>query len=67
MTATQMNSSSTVTLPDGAKLAYNLLGAEHLSVVTPLVLIGGMSSRRIDWARLSEELCKNRPGQSSLP
>jgi len=51
----------TITLPDGASLAYNVYGTEHLSVVTPFVLIGGMSSRRDDWIKLREVLCKNRP------
>jgi hypothetical protein len=52
---------STVTLPDGAKLAYNVLGSQHTGLAKPMVLIGGMSSIRGDWERLSTALAKNRP------
>ncbi|KAG5645063.1 hypothetical protein DXG03_007153 [Asterophora parasitica] len=52
---------STIDLPDGAKLAYEILGSQYLGVHQPLVLIGGMSSRRSDWERLSTSLADVRP------
>ncbi|KAF8643810.1 hypothetical protein AX16_008828 [Volvariella volvacea WC 439] len=52
---------ATFMLPDGAKLAYDVLGSEHLGKALPIVLIGGMSSRRIDWERLSSSLQQERP------
>lgn len=57
---------SIVTLPDGAKLAYNVLGAENLDHAEPIVLVGGMSSTRGDWERLSTALSSKRPGSSQL-
>ena len=54
-------SCAVVVLPDGAKMAYNVLGSEH-SYAEPIVLIGGMSSIMGDWERLSTALAKNRPG-----
>ncbi|KAG6867820.1 hypothetical protein C0993_010675 [Termitomyces sp. T159_Od127] len=48
-------------LEDGAKIAYEILGTQHLSSRQPLVLIGGMSSRRIDWERLANSLSRVRP------
>nr|GAT45820.1 predicted protein [Mycena chlorophos] len=35
----------TVALPDGAKLAYDIFGAEHLPTTSPIVLVGGASPR----------------------
>lgn len=67
---------STVELADGAQMAYEILGSQHLGVRQPLVLIGGMSSRRIDWDRLATSLADVRPvllfdhrgiGDSRLP
>ncbi|KDQ61139.1 hypothetical protein JAAARDRAFT_32143 [Jaapia argillacea MUCL 33604] len=46
-------------LPDEAKLAYEILGAGHRK--TPLVLVGGMSSLRGDWEKLSTVLAESRP------
>jgi hypothetical protein len=40
---------SMVALPDGVKLAYNVLGSEHTGHAEPVVLIGGISSIRGDW------------------
>lgn len=54
---------SSISLPDGAKLAYDAFGTEHVSQ-TPIVLIGGLSSRRGDWETLSEAMAKVRPGKS---
>lgn len=53
---------STVTLPDGAKLAYEVHGSFHLGERVPIVLICGMSTLRGDWERLSRSLAKTRPG-----
>ncbi|KJA27076.1 hypothetical protein HYPSUDRAFT_35623 [Hypholoma sublateritium FD-334 SS-4] len=53
---------STFNLPDGAKLAYEILGAYHLAMrTTPIVLVCGMSSVRIDYERLAASLVKTRP------
>lgn len=53
-------------LPDGAKLGYEIFGAEHLSKFgkLPLILIGGMSNIRIDWERLITPLSQARTGRS---
>ncbi|TFL07339.1 Alpha/Beta hydrolase protein [Pterulicium gracile] len=50
---------STVQLPDGARLAYQLFGAETSGL--PLVLICGTSGIRSDWNRLSRIISKTRP------
>ncbi|KAJ7172018.1 Alpha/Beta hydrolase protein [Mycena filopes] len=50
-----------VILPDGAQLAFTVLGVEHLGRKTPIVLIGGVSSLRGDWERLSTALAQERP------
>ncbi|KAF5381011.1 hypothetical protein D9615_004138 [Tricholomella constricta] len=52
---------STIDLADGAKMAYEILGSQYLGVRQPLVLIGGMSSRRIDWERLATSIADVRP------
>ncbi|KAJ7074026.1 Alpha/Beta hydrolase protein [Mycena amicta] len=55
---------STCTLPDGAILAYDVLGAERLvqesSSAVPLVLVCGMASARGDWVRLSTTFAQSR-------
>ncbi|KAJ7154300.1 Alpha/Beta hydrolase protein, partial [Mycena filopes] len=43
------------------KLAFTVLGVEHLGRKTPIVLIGGVSSLRGDWERLSTALAQERP------
>ncbi|EFI28338.1 hypothetical protein CC1G_13868 [Coprinopsis cinerea okayama7 len=43
-------------LPDGARLAYQVLGSQHLNSAIPLVLICGMSSLKTDFVRLTETL-----------
>jgi hypothetical protein len=58
---------STVSLPQGAKLAYNVLGSEHVGRAQPIVLVGGMSSLRGDWERLSTALATSRPGMLDFP
>lgn len=55
---------STIVLPDGAKIAYEILGSAHVGVQQPIVLIGGMSSRRGDWERLATSLATKWPGAS---
>ncbi|KAG6844135.1 hypothetical protein H0H87_009522 [Tephrocybe sp. NHM501043] len=57
---------STITLPDGATIAYEVLGSRHLGHRQPLVLVGGMSSRRIDWDRLATSLAEVRPNRYGL-
>jgi hypothetical protein len=53
-----------VSLPDGAQLGFEVLGAKHLGRTAPIVLIGGMSSLRGDWERLSKSLAQVRPGDA---
>ncbi|KAH9483869.1 hypothetical protein JR316_0003347 [Psilocybe cubensis] len=62
-------------LPDSAKLAYNIMGSNHLGHTVPIVLICGMTSVWVDYERLAHSLLVTRPvllydhrgiGQSSL-
>ncbi|KAJ7074027.1 Alpha/Beta hydrolase protein [Mycena amicta] len=55
------STSSTLTLPDGASLGFDIIGAEHLKTKSPIVLVGGVSSLRGDWDRLSTALGRVRP------
>jgi len=48
-------------LPDGAQLAYEVLGSVHFGCPTPIVLIGGLSNVAGDWERLSTVLAQKRP------
>ena len=57
---------STLVLPDGAKLAYEVLGSPHLERSQPIILIGGMSSTRVDFERLTQCLIKSYPGLTPL-
>ncbi|KAK7038134.1 Haloacetate dehalogenase H-1 [Favolaschia claudopus] len=50
-----------VILPDGARLGFDVFGAEHQERVTPIVLVGGVSSLKGDWERLSGSLARVRP------
>ncbi|KAJ7461571.1 Alpha/Beta hydrolase protein [Mycena latifolia] len=52
---------STCILPDGAVLAYEVLGSNHLGNALPLVLVCGMASTREDWVRLSTTWAQTRP------
>ncbi|TFK42369.1 Alpha/Beta hydrolase protein [Crucibulum laeve] len=52
---------STLMLPDGAKLAYEVLGSYYLGSAEPIVLICGMTSIRTDYERLTRALIKTRP------
>ncbi|KAG7092932.1 hypothetical protein E1B28_009237 [Marasmius oreades] len=51
----------TVTAPDGASLAYEILGSQWIGRALPIVLIGGMTSLRGDWERLANPLAAHRP------
>lgn len=61
-----MSDHSYALLEDGTKLAYEILGTQHLGSRQPIVLVGGISSTRGDFERLSNELAKYRPGASDL-
>ncbi|KAJ7137816.1 Alpha/Beta hydrolase protein [Mycena epipterygia] len=52
---------SSCILPDGAVLAYEVLGAAHLGNALPLVLVCGMAMARADWVRLSSTWAQSRP------
>ncbi|KAJ7681739.1 Alpha/Beta hydrolase protein [Mycena rosella] len=52
---------STCVLPDGATLAYEVLGSTHLGNALPLVLVCGMAMARADWVRLSTTWAQSRP------
>jgi len=52
---------SSLILPDGGKLAYEIYGSLHLGRSVPIVLICGMSALRADWERLSYVLARTRP------
>ncbi|KAF9053072.1 Alpha/Beta hydrolase protein [Panaeolus papilionaceus] len=52
---------SKFTLPDGAQLAFEILGSYHLGKATPLVFINGVSSVRSDYERLTQCLMKTHP------
>lgn len=54
---------SILCLADGAKIAYEVKGTQYLGSHQPLVLIGGMSSRRVDWERLARSLSRVRPSK----
>ncbi|KAJ4475724.1 hypothetical protein J3R30DRAFT_3706325 [Lentinula aciculospora] len=60
-TTMYVRSPTFLTLPDGARIAYELLGSELIGRSEPLVLIGGVSSTREDWQRLSQPLSSRRP------
>ncbi|KAJ3998680.1 Alpha/Beta hydrolase protein [Lentinula boryana] len=50
-----------LTLPDGARIAYELLGSEWSGHSEPIVFVGGVSSTREDWQRLAQPLSMKRP------
>ncbi|KAF9564356.1 alpha/beta-hydrolase [Agrocybe pediades] len=52
---------SILTLSDGAKLAYEILGSHHINRTVPIVLICGMTSVRVDFERLTQSLTNTRP------
>ena len=49
-------------LPDGAQIAYEVWGAQHIAQALPIVLVGGISTIRGDWDRLAHCLAATRPG-----
>jgi hypothetical protein len=60
------SSFSTLTLPDGAKLAYEILGSYNIGRSRPIILIPGMTMVRVDYERLTQSLIKAHPGQLAL-
>ncbi|KAJ3903829.1 Alpha/Beta hydrolase protein [Lentinula edodes] len=50
-----------LTLPDGARIAYELLGSEWIGHSNPIIFIGGVGSTRGDWQRLAQPLSLRRP------
>lgn len=52
-----------VTLPDQAIIAYEVLGAHLIGHALPLVLVSGMSATRSDWRALAPCLAQSRPGE----
>ena len=54
---------SAFTLPDGASLAYEVLGAQFLGRKEPIVLVNGMTTTLGDWERLANSLSEVRPGE----
>lgn len=53
-------------LPDGAKIAYQVLNltSDHEDTEkTPLVMVNGLNSLGQDFKKLSEEIAKGRPGE----
>lgn len=61
--STEMTDFSVLALPDGARIAYQVLGIQYQEFQKPLVLVCGMSSIRSDWERLSTSLSTKRPGE----
>ncbi|KAG5634229.1 hypothetical protein H0H81_002794 [Sphagnurus paluster] len=53
---------STINLPDGTMLAYEVHGSLHLGLRVPIILICGMGSLRGDFERLTHCLAQTRPG-----
>ena len=63
--AQQVPESQRFTLPDGATLAYDVFGAEHLSKgKVPLVMFVGGGCLRSDWGPLFPSIYTKRPGKS---
>jgi hypothetical protein len=57
-----MSYPTVVTTPDGAKIAHDVLGSQHLGHAEPLVLVNGLGAVRGDWLKLSGVLSEIRPG-----
>ncbi|KAF5330449.1 hypothetical protein D9619_005421 [Psilocybe cf. subviscida] len=55
------SSFSTCILPDGAKLAYEILGSYNLGRSRPIILIPGMTMVRVDYERLTQSLIRAHP------
>ena len=58
--------SAIVELPDGAKLAYDILGSQHLGKTTPVVMICGMTALKSDNERVNEAVAQSHPGNYIL-
>ncbi|ESK91382.1 3-oxoadipate enol-lactonase [Moniliophthora roreri MCA 2997] len=56
-----MDEPLTVTTPDGAIIAYEILGAQWIGRRLPIVLVCGMTALRGDWERLASRLAQMRP------
>jgi hypothetical protein len=54
---------STVVFADGAELAYEILGSQHLGKVTPVVMVCGMTAIRGDNDRVTKALARTYPGK----
>ncbi|KAJ3573435.1 hypothetical protein NP233_g2435 [Leucocoprinus birnbaumii] len=52
---------NTVVLPDGAKLAYEILGSQYLGKMTPFVVVCGMTALRGDDQRVNKAVAQSRP------
>lgn len=52
---------TTVALPDGAKLVYEILEPRHLGKTTPVVMICGMTALRVDDERVNKAVAKSHP------
>jgi len=51
-----------VELPDGAKLAYDILGSQHLGKTTPVIMICGMTALKSDNKKVNEAVAQSHPG-----
>jgi hypothetical protein len=58
---------STLILPDGAKIAFEILGSQHLGKTTPIVMICGMTALRSDSKGVNMTLAKSHPGIRYYP
>jgi hypothetical protein len=55
---------ATFTHADGAIMAYDILGTQHLATNRiPIVLIGGMVCLKLDWEHVANGLSTIRPGK----
>ena len=57
-----MSKHDILVLPDGAQIAYEVWGAQHVAQALPIILVGGISTIRGDWDRLAHCLAATRPG-----
>jgi hypothetical protein len=61
-----MNEYSILQLPDGTRLAYEVLGSDRKGVSVPLVFVGGITSCRGDTKKVSSLIAKYRQGAWSI-
>lgn len=57
-----MKAYSILQLPDGTKLAYEVLGSDHKGASVPFVYVGGMTTCRGDSEKVSSLVAKHRQG-----